>query len=228
MLCPYCEKHVHIPIRQNQQIQMRSTDVFGQSELLYFYADNCPSCSEVIVALAVAEPIKEKQYHEQSDWEEPKFKEVIYPRSRAIKQLPPEVPPEYREDFDEAVYVLDLSPKSSAALSRRLLQQILRDRFSISKPVLHQEIQEFINSLHPPAHLSDQLDAIRLVGNFAAHPMKDSSTGEITEVEPGEAQWLLETLEGLFDFAFVQPAKFAARKMAINAKLRAAGKPELP
>jgi len=64
-----------------------------------------------------------------------------------------------------------------------------------------------------------------LVGNFAAHPIKDTNTGAITDVEEGEAELLIETLESLFDFAFVQPAKWAASKAAINAKLSAAGKP---
>ena len=50
----------------------------------------------------------------------------------------------------------------------------------------------------------------------------------ITEVEEGEAELLIDTLESLFDYAFVQPAKWVASKAAINAKLRAAGKPEIP
>ena len=47
------------------------------------------------------------------------------------------------------------------------------------------------------------------------------------EVEPGEAEWLLETLEGLFDFYFVQPAKLEKKRDALNKKLGAAGKPPL-
>lgn len=41
---------------------------------------------------------------------------------------------------------------------------------------------------------------MRNIGNFAAHPLKDTSTGEILPVEAGEAEWNLETLEALFDF----------------------------
>jgi hypothetical protein len=33
------------------------------------------------------------------------------------------------------------------------------------------------------------LDAIRTIGNFAAHPIKSTSSGEIVDVEPGEAEW---------------------------------------
>ena len=47
----------------------------------------------------------------------------------------------------------------------------------------------------------------RGIGNFATHPIKSTNTGEVLEVELGEAEWLLDTLEALFDFYFVQPAK---------------------
>ena len=46
-------------------------------------------------------------------------------------------------------------------------------------------------------------------------------------VEPGEAEWNLETLEFLFDFFYVQPAKIKKRKEALNEKLKQAGKPEM-
>jgi hypothetical protein len=76
--------------------------------------------------------------------------------------------------------------------------------------------------------LAEQLDLIREIGNFAAHPLTDIATGEITDVEPGEAEFLIGTLESMFDFAFVQPDRTAAMKAALNQKLKAAGKPELP
>lgn len=155
-------------------------------------------------------------------------KATIYPKQSATKPLSPEIPKEFSDDFSEAVLVCDISPKSSAALSRRLLQRVLNQRFNVAKRNLQQEIQEFITTLTPPTHVAKQLDAVRHVGNFAAHPLKDTNTGEITDVEEGEAELLIETLESLFDFAFVQPAKWAASKTAINAKLKAAGKPEIP
>ena len=42
-----------------------------------------------------------------------------------------------------------------------------------------------------------------------------------------EAEWLLETLEGLFDFYFVQPAELKGKRDALNKKLKEAGKPQL-
>ncbi len=69
---------------------------------------------------------------------------------------------------------------------------------------------------------------IREIGNFAAHPTKNTNTGEIVEVEVGEAEWLLETLEGLFDHYFVLPELNKKRIADLNVKLEAAGKQPLP
>ena len=78
-----------------------------------------------------------------------------------------------------------------------------------------------------PTYIAEQLDAVRVRGNFAAHPMKSTNPTEILEVEPGEAEWCLNVLESLFDFCFVQPARVAAQKAALNEKLSQAGKPPL-
>jgi len=78
-----------------------------------------------------------------------------------------------------------------------------------------------------PIALADLLHVVRNVGNFAAHPMKDTNSGAILPVEDHEAEWNLDVLEGLFEFYYVQPAKNAVRKAALNAKLQAAGKPTL-
>jgi hypothetical protein len=65
------------------------------------------------------------------------------------------------------------------------------------------------------------------VGNFSAHPIKDQLSNEVIDVEPGEAEWSLDVLESLFDFAFVMPERAKERKSAFNKKLNAAGKPPL-
>ena len=116
------------------------------------------------------------------------------------------------------------SPKASAALSRRCLQHLLRTYANIKPGNLADEIQEVIESRTLPSYLSESLDAIRLIGNFAAHPIKSTHTGEIIDVEPGEAEWILDVLESLFDFYFVQPAKLLTKRDALNKKLADAGK----
>ena len=78
-----------------------------------------------------------------------------------------------------------------------------------------------------PSYLASAIDAIRNIGNFAAHPIKSKSSGELVDVEPGEAEWTLDVLEGLFDFYFVQPELLKKKKNELNQKLQDAGKPKM-
>jgi len=120
--------------------------------------------------------------------------------------------------------VLRISPKASAALSRRCLQNLLHNAADVKPGNLSKEIEEVIDSGKLPSHITESIQAIRHIGNFAAHPDENKNTGEIMPVEPHEAEWSLDILESLFDFYYVQPAKNAQRRAAINAKFQEAGK----
>lgn len=152
---------------------------------------------------------------------------IIHPLTSSRPPAPPEVDEKFAEDYREACLVAALSPKASAALSRRCLQNILREKAEVKQGNLANEIQEVIDSGKLPSYLSDAIDSIRNIGNFAAHPMKNTSTGELIEIEPGEVDWLLDTLESLFDFYFVQPAKLKAKRDVLNKKLAEANKPPM-
>jgi hypothetical protein len=119
---------------------------------------------------------------------------VVYPKGTSRKPPATEVPTPFRDDFKEACLVLDDSPKASAALSRRCLQAILREHAKTKSKDLADQIDEVIAGNVLPSHLAKAIDAVRHVGNFGAHPIKSKSSGEIVDVEPGEAEWLLETL----------------------------------
>jgi hypothetical protein len=68
------------------------------------------------------------------------------------------------------------------------------------------------------------LQQVRAIGNFSARPIKDTATGTILDVEPGEAEWNLDVLDELFDFYYVQPAAVEQKTNQLNQKLTAAGK----
>jgi hypothetical protein len=131
------------------------------------------------------------------------------------------------DDYREACLVLADSPKASAALSRRCLQNLLREAAKVRPGNLAEEIQQVIDSGKLPSSLAESVDAIRNIGNFAAHPMKSKTSGEILPVEPGEAEWNLDVLESLFDFYFVQPQIIRKKREALNQKLKDAGKPPM-
>ncbi len=150
---------------------------------------------------------------------------IVYPRVTARPPPPPEVPDPFAQDYREACLVLADSPKASAALSRRCLQAILREKAGVKHSNLSNEIDEAIRQL--PPYLADAIDAVRWVGNFAAHPMKSQTTGEVVGVEPGEAEWLLDVLESLFSFYFVEPAALKHKRAELNQKLSDLGKPAL-
>jgi len=172
----------------------------------------CPACKNAIIML-------QKKF----GWG-PKPAFQVYPEESEWGTAPPEVPPEVAEDYNEAGAVLLKSPKASAALSRRCLQAVLRDR-GYAQHDLVKAIVAVLATNTLPAALAQSLDVVRNIGNFAAHPMKDTNTGEILPVEPEEAEWNLEVLDGMFDFYYVQPARALERLEALNAKLEAAGKP---
>lgn len=89
---------------------------------------------------------------------------------------------------------------------------------------LSDEIQQVIDTGKLPSSLVESIDAVRNIGNFAAHPIKSRKSGEILPVEPGEAEWNLDVLESLFDFYFVQPEVLKKKRTALNDKLKGAGK----
>lgn len=175
----------------------------------------CAACKRLQVAYTRAQPVA---IYSGS-------RVFLYPRAVSREPLDPAVPPKFAADYVEACNVLDISPKASAALSRRILQHVLRECAKVTAPNLDREIQQVLSVV--PSHIADSLDAVRTVGNFAAHPIKSTSSGEIVDVEPGEAEWNLDTVEALFDFYFVQPEKIKAKRAALNQKLADAGKPLL-
>jgi hypothetical protein len=134
---------------------------------------------------------------------------------------------EFSADYNEAVAVFADSIKASAALSRRCLQHLIREKAGINRKDLATEIQDLIETKSLPTYLAEAIDGVRNIGNFAAHPIKSTSTGEIVDVERGEAEWLLDTVEGLFDFYFVQPAVLQRKRDQLNAKLKDANKPPM-
>lgn len=83
-----------------------------------------------------------------------------------------------------------------------------------TKRDLADQIEEVIPKL--PEELATNVDAIRQIGNFAAHPIKSKTSGEIVKVEEGEAEWLLDVLDELFAYYYVAPARAAAKRAALN------------
>lgn len=107
--------------------------------------------------------------------------------------FPEYVPVAIRQDYEEACKIKDLSPKASATLSRRCLQGIIRDFKGIVKKRLVDEIDALRDEVDPDTWSA--IDAVRQIGNIGAHMEKDIN--EIIDVDPEEAQLLIELIETL-------------------------------
>jgi len=151
---------------------------------------------------------------------------LLWPRRATTTPLSPHVPEGISADYTEAQNVLSDSPKSSAALCRRLLQRILVEKGNAKQADdLNTQIDTVLTTL--PSYVQRSLHGIRTVGNFAAHPLKSQNAGAIFDVEPGEAEWSLNTLDEVIDFYYVRPEVEAERIAEHNKKLAEAGKPPL-
>jgi hypothetical protein len=212
MKCPHCL--VGLPSQLDREYIAR--DKNGEWEIEYKI---CPECKNIMIYLDEPHNFSGQIMN---------ISRMVYPEGITRKPLPTEInDEEIVEDYKEACLVLADSPKASAALSRRCLQHLLREKAEVKKATLAEEIQQVLDSRQLPSYLSESLDAIRNIGKFAAHPIKSKSSGEIVDVEDGEAEWNLDVLEGLFDFYYVQPAILKKKKEELNKKLTDAGKPPM-
>jgi len=223
MKCPHCSVLIH-----DEPV---ITDLSNDEEARWaIIRTACPECKRFIFQLQKEEyVIGPSPFPGVGDTliaSSPKLI-LVWPKGSARPPCPPEVPPGLADDYKEACLVLPDSPKASAALSRRCLQHLLRNERKVNPGKLADEIQEILDRKELPQYLHESIDAIRNIGNFAAHPTKSESTGEIIKVEPGEAEWNLDVLEGLFNFYFVQRKALLDKKAALNKKLKEAGKPEM-
>jgi hypothetical protein len=192
----------------------------------------CPACKRIILNLQNGAP-NSAQWNQAgaqrifAGLNPPRSDRLVRPKGSNRSPVAAEVPKKFADDYVEGCLVLADSPKAAAALGRRCLQNLLREIAGVKPGNLADEIQAVIDSGKLPSDLNESIDAVRNIGNFAAHPMKSKQSGEILDVLPGEAEWTLDVLEDLFDFYFVRPAQRQKKREALNQKLGEAGKPAM-
>jgi hypothetical protein len=203
MKCPHCQTAIHV--NKFQLGGTHNSDGYWSA-----YHSECPACEKTTISLS----------GQNRNW-------TVYPRPSVRPPAPQEVEEELRELYNEASVIANESPRAAGALLRRALQQLIHNRAGIKRRDLNSEINELAESGKLPSYISDILDSVRVVGNFAAHPIKSTTSGCIIDVEIGEVELCFDVLDALFDFYYVQPTRIAAQKEAINKKLQDAGKPLL-
>ena len=207
--CPHCNVHVQFTsvVGNRTTLELRTLDDHVN---LTFAA--CPACNRLVVGMI--------NHNSSAD-----SGCLLWPRSTGRPPVPIEVPAHITQDYNEAAAVLALSTKASAALSRRCMQAVLREAGGAQAEKLNEQIKQVESGL--PTYLQGSLDQLREFGNFAAHPTRSAATGEIIEVEPGEAEWMLDVLDELFDYYFVKPKRAQDKRASLNQSLVAANRKPL-
>ena len=163
MKCPHCLENFHSGKPDEHPL---GEDADGDWVVV---THMCPACKRFIIVLKEIKLFQNRGGEEV--WSE--ISEVLLkPRGVNRRPCPKEVDnSQVKDDYAEACLVLSDSPKASAALGRRCLQHVLREKAGVKKGNLFDEIQEVLDSGKVPSHISDAIDAVRHIGNFATHPI---------------------------------------------------------
>ncbi|MGR6760331.1 DUF4145 domain-containing protein [Paenibacillus sp. T2-29] len=208
MLCPYCNKGFSAVTEFHKKLISINENPYSILGIL------CPLCHELSI---LKFPPDTLESHKAESIRQAIFEgkyEFLVPQKNQITSLL--VPEQFRKDFVEAAAILEESPNASAALSRRCLQNILRNHFGIQKKNLYLEIKECLLSIDMPSYLYEGLELIRLPGNIGAHPLKNETTGEIVEVKEKDAKIMLYIIELIFDHVFIKPNKLLEIKKSLE------------
>lgn len=205
--CLHCDRH-QIVTGQNYQYSLHVLNI-GNTKFGFVgvtvSAIRCSNlaCNEVTLAVEFVAVDYNVYNVEQSIVGSPISSWQLRPESSA-KPQPDYIPKPLRDDYLEACLIRDKSPKASATLARRCLQGMIRDFCGISKSRLIDEIAELRKRVEggtAPRGVEPEtveaIDAVRGIGNIGAHMERD--IGMIVDVDPGEAQALVELVELLFD-----------------------------
>lgn len=132
-------------------------------------------------------------------------REVVYPHASGRTIHAPEVPDDLRALFAEAGRIEGLSPNGAAFLARRILERVLRGQLK-SKKKLAQLIDLYLERESLPPTLHSLMHDVRGFGNIAGHA-GTTAEGELVDVEPREASYVLDVVSELLDLVYVRPVR---------------------
>lgn len=227
MICPHCR--VSVPSGKWTSAKITSDKDYNYTADFF----KCVECDEISIKF-ICNPVNVIRYGTSFVRDgmgylegDPHFsEESLIPKTIPRDPIPKDVEDIYRVDYDKAVRQLPIDPMASAAYSRRLLQHYIEKKYKIKKQDLEQEIKELKKLNHYPADLIKLFDHIRHYGKFAAHATTNQITGQIIDIDPKEADWLLIILERMFvhDYELSRIIKESEKKL--QGKLKSAKPPQ--
>lgn len=93
---------------------------------------------------------------------------IVFPQNSIVEPANIDLPNDIIDDYNEAADVLNISPRSSAALLRLAIQKLCK---SLGEP--GKDINTDIKNLvlkGLPSKVQEALDSVRVIGNEAVHP----------------------------------------------------------
>ena len=131
MKCPHCRELIFITLREttltwNPRALERQKLIDKDKVLWEVRTTLCPGCENAIIFLCGLNT-------DSSTGEAVAYHLQVWPKGTTREPLSPLVPEEFASDYQEACLVLNDSPKASAALGRRCLQYLLREKVGIKK-----------------------------------------------------------------------------------------------
>ncbi len=171
----------------------------------------CPTCDRLIVAVCSKEG---KKY-------------PAYPAGSLRARLSEDVPADLASEYWAAGQVLPYSEEASAALSRRLLQRVLSRQAGAGYGGLAEQIRRAVASPAMPPYLKEALETLAKVARLEADEPKSFHCEVLAPVNEGEAEWLLDVLQPLLEFYYVQPARLRRKRYAVEDRIAPALPAEL-
>lgn len=216
--CPFCHRNttivdsnISIDIHFYSNKKMKNTFIGLKTEIIA-----CPNtdCGEYSITAALYNATRSSGPYPQNNSIEGEPLKIwrLKPASSATPQ-PDYIPTAILQDYYEACGIVDLSPKASATLARRCLQGMIRDYWGITKSRLVDEINELKGKVDNATW--GAIDAIRKIGNIGAHMERDVNI--IVDIEPLEAQLLIQLIEDLFQTWYVTRHEREERSKQIQA-----------
>ncbi|MFT7005454.1 MAG: hypothetical protein ACJAWW_002829 [Sulfurimonas sp.] len=123
------------------------------------------------------------------------------------------IPEQILNDYNEACEIKDLSPKTSATLAIKCLQEMIRDFWKVNKGVLINEIEEIKDRIDPLTWSA--INSVRKTGNIDTYMKKD--VNKIIDVEQREAELLVNLIGTLLDVWYITKYKREENLFAIIA-----------
>lgn len=191
--CPHCRQHAtlreHDYSESVHALEIDCADNYLTLKTLFCVCPNS-RCRKVSLTASLFHTSAHPRYQQ---WRRKKTWSLV--PDHQGRPLPEYVPRAVRDTYDYAWACRDVCPPAAAALARKTLELLIASKWNIKKKSLNDQIDAITDKISP--QLQSAIDSVRRVGNIAIHLSKTPEF--ITEIEPNEAELLLQIIDMCID-----------------------------